>query len=411
MYKLKATFRIVTPMFIAGANQQQAELRAPSFKGALRFWWRALAYTRFGGNLDILRTEEARLFGSTDNAASFQIVPMTHHLKQLIPPATHPEFAHNNNKGTDRTGARYLAYGLMEAFGSKNKNKKAGQLCRACLDPDQFEVYLSSRKEFSTDIISAIKLLGLLGGLGSRTRRGFGSIALEKLSGDCEWTAPKTNEEYIREITEMLGENLLNQRPPYSAFSCHTRIDLLIKNEKSPYDVLNALGLRMIDYRSWGQSTRKNILPSGKVSEKRFKDDHDWYKKKKEWRKLHPTFHPQRVFFGLPHNYSRETIDHVRPEIHERRSSPLFFHVHQLGDKFIGVSTLFKSDFLPNIERDNERNTEKIRAGDRIVDLVDGWNILEEFIDGNEGNPRGTNPRKRFPNAKNILLCGKEATL
>ncbi|WP_345894648.1 type III-B CRISPR module RAMP protein Cmr1 [Phaeodactylibacter xiamenensis] len=34
--------KVITPMFLAGADGQTPELRAPSIKGAMRFWWRAL---------------------------------------------------------------------------------------------------------------------------------------------------------------------------------------------------------------------------------------------------------------------------------------------------------------------------------------------------------------------------------
>ena len=40
---IRATYRIVTPMFCGGA-EQQAEFRLASFKGVLRFWWRALMW-------------------------------------------------------------------------------------------------------------------------------------------------------------------------------------------------------------------------------------------------------------------------------------------------------------------------------------------------------------------------------
>ncbi len=33
----------VTPLFLAGADQQKAELRPPAFRGALRYWFRAIA--------------------------------------------------------------------------------------------------------------------------------------------------------------------------------------------------------------------------------------------------------------------------------------------------------------------------------------------------------------------------------
>lgn len=32
---------VVTPMFMGSANINEAELRTPSLKGMLRFWWRA----------------------------------------------------------------------------------------------------------------------------------------------------------------------------------------------------------------------------------------------------------------------------------------------------------------------------------------------------------------------------------
>ncbi len=41
MKSITFTLRVITPLFMGGANQQ-AELRAQSFKGMIRFWWRAL---------------------------------------------------------------------------------------------------------------------------------------------------------------------------------------------------------------------------------------------------------------------------------------------------------------------------------------------------------------------------------
>lgn len=47
----EATFDLqtVTPLFLAGADQTQAEfLRAPSLRGAMRYWLRALVGTFYG---------------------------------------------------------------------------------------------------------------------------------------------------------------------------------------------------------------------------------------------------------------------------------------------------------------------------------------------------------------------------
>ena len=64
--KIEATFKIVTPMFMAGSDQKQAEFRIPSLLGALRFWYRATAPADLLNNISKLREAEAKLFGSTD---------------------------------------------------------------------------------------------------------------------------------------------------------------------------------------------------------------------------------------------------------------------------------------------------------------------------------------------------------
>ena len=68
--EIEATYRVVTPMFCGGANPGHAELRIPSFKGVLRFWWRALAWSRQDGDLEMIRREEDKLFGSAGGGRS-----------------------------------------------------------------------------------------------------------------------------------------------------------------------------------------------------------------------------------------------------------------------------------------------------------------------------------------------------
>ncbi len=62
----EATYQINTPMFLSGADQNSAEFRVASFKGAFRFWWRALAWEAFGKDLSAIKEQEDLLFGSSD---------------------------------------------------------------------------------------------------------------------------------------------------------------------------------------------------------------------------------------------------------------------------------------------------------------------------------------------------------
>jgi CRISPR-associated protein Cmr1 len=64
MQSITFTCETITPMFLAGADGTTPELRAPSIKGALRFWWRAM-----NGHLSLedLKAKEDEIFGGTDN--------------------------------------------------------------------------------------------------------------------------------------------------------------------------------------------------------------------------------------------------------------------------------------------------------------------------------------------------------
>jgi CRISPR-associated protein Cmr1 len=398
MQKLTATYRIVTPLFLGGADQQAqaTHIRPPSVKGALRFWWRALNWGRIRSEfqndandakaLCELNQQEADLFGAavdkTERGQSkvlMSISPVS--LRITAGNVVHPQFS-------QYPAARYLGYGLMEAFASQVKNTQAGQLVRSCINEDQiFIVKLNCRDDVLESVKPALIAMGLFGGLGSRSRHGMGSICLESLSqnGKEIWQKPGTLEAYQEEVKALLqGVNTLQEIPPYSAFSRNTRIDVLIDSQTTRYAVLNEFGKAQMMYRSWGHGG----MVLGQESEKRFKVDHDWSHIKLRDNKIHP----RRVVFGLPHNYGPGVNMQVKSEHHERRSSPLFFHVHSLGDKqFIGVSILLKSVFLPTGER--------INAGGNQVPAHIEWEVLTNFLDGKD-----TQNNPRFPGKKQVTV-------
>ncbi len=409
MNKIEATFRIVTPMFISGADQSRAELRAPSIKGALRFWWRALNWGRYRNQpgsddasaLRKLHKEEARLFGATADEAGrggqgcFLLRVFHDPLKRTNKPDVHPEFK-------NYTAARYLGYGLMVAFRSTNRHtgetKEAGQLERSCLNEDQkFTVELIFRKAVEPAVKESLIAWGLLGGLGSRSRHGMGNVALltlEDEKGSKLWTAPDSIDEYESKIRELFsGISFPSCEPPFSAFWEESRVDRLL-SANSPYKVLDDFGSKMLDYRSWGRTLEDGTrlpLPSGRLSEERFKDDHDWFKES-GWASSNPNFHPLRAVFGLPHNYHKNH-HHVTSEHYERRSSPLLFHVHPVGDEFVGISIYLPARFLPS--------DEKIKADGKLVPANIDWSVITDFIDGKVGNP--ATPDDRFPHKKALL--------
>ncbi|WP_437207045.1 type III-B CRISPR module RAMP protein Cmr1 [Planctomicrobium sp. SH664] len=354
---ISATYRVTTPMFLGGADPKQAELRLPSFKGALRFWWRALARDRCR-DVRQLRQEEAALFGSSDENVGQSKV-----LMRLVPTdagqtvCRPPQQLMDSNREVGE-GARYLGYGVMEAFASHNKGTKAAQLTRSCLlAPFSFTVELLYKTGVSekqrNQVQRAIKVLGLLGGLGSKARKGYGSLTLMSLDGESPpWKPPENTQELVQVLSSLLGSSqiqtgnaddaVFNDLPEWTAFSPASRILILNpdKQDRTSLALLDRVGREMVRYRSWG---RNGKVLRNQDREENFKGDHDLMKK--DWKNRNN--YPERIVFGLPHNYGKSTTEHVEPAAgYDRRASPLFIHVHQVNDQSVPIAAL---TFIPSI--------------------------------------------------------------
>jgi len=148
MQSITFTCEVITPMFLNGADGQTPELRAPSIKGAMRFWWRALH-----GHLPLteLKKRESLIFGGSGENVSrskilIRVSPPDKLLTQTAILVPHKEFM-------------------------KAQAISPGQL---------FDVHLSIPSQNAPIALDELKALFeltcLLGGLGKRVRRGMGSV-------------------------------------------------------------------------------------------------------------------------------------------------------------------------------------------------------------------------------------------
>ena len=363
--RIDATYRVVTPLFCAGADPGCAELRLPSFKGALRFWWRALAWQRCGGDLkDILEQEDA-LFGSSGGEQSRLLM-------RLAPTSDPPKTIRDGEVLTvsDRDGsvvgegARYLGYGVMEAFRNRNRNTEAGELTRACLRaPFEFTVQLRGRdlKEWQLSTLRcALIALGTLGGMGARSRKGYGSLVLRSLrmGGVVQWESPQDVAGLKKEIADLSVNQGGIAFPSFTAISNQTRHLLLSSDKTKHLELLDLVGRELVRYRSWGHNGK--ILGDREASEENFKDDHDLMKKNRP-----ENSHPRRIAFGLPHNYGKQQKQQVGPAAKglDRRASPLFIHIHECDDSPVAVLSFLPAWFLPK----GPKGLSKISVGGREV--------------------------------------------
>lgn len=111
--EFSTTLELVTPAFLAGANQQaeDCDLRPATLRGLLRWWWRIM----HAGFLDVktLRAIEAAIWGDTKTGGAVRI-------ELTSGSRSHNSlYSHPNERDS---GTRYIAYGMDEkSKGQRNQ--------------------------------------------------------------------------------------------------------------------------------------------------------------------------------------------------------------------------------------------------------------------------------------------------
>ena len=224
--------------------------------------------------------------------------------------------------------------------------------------PFEFTVRTRARglsDEQSQSLQAAMIAVGLFGGMGARSRKGYGSLAIRSLrvAGAERWSVPRSTEELLQRLRVFTGADSPRDWPTFTALSGKTRHLLVTSGTKRSLGLLDLIGRELMRYRSWGH----NGTVLGKPSERNFKDDHDLMKGTQRGT------HPRRVVFGLPHNYGRNFKDQVGPYDREldRRASPLFIHLHECEDRPAAVLSLLPARFLPDGRSDISVGGSRVR--------------------------------------------------
>jgi len=162
---------IVTPMFLGGADPRSAELRVPPIKGLLRFWWRAVC-----GIEDIkdMAYWEGEIFGSTEKKSKVSLwienIDAQPRLERLPKGKKVPV----EGKSYPTSIIHYLAYGFYERQGRENVFIKSHFPVQS-----RFKIVLQFSKGVTMiegALEKSLKAMIMYGGLGARSRNGFGSL-------------------------------------------------------------------------------------------------------------------------------------------------------------------------------------------------------------------------------------------
>lgn len=332
MEQVKLTLKVVTPMFMGGAQAGSAELRPASIKGLLRFWWRALHPT---ADSQALLREENRRFGGTGEGEGQSPFLIT-----LRPDSQIKRL----NAGTPvSSNVAYLGYGLA----SYKSKPKVVTTDREAIDAgSELSLHLTFRNpQYRQEIMESLWCLTHLGGLGSRSRRGFGSVIVSGTDPpDPLFSEPADS---AGQLAERIRARLTawpiarsTAEPEYTALSCLTRVRVLPARPDWK-GAMGWVGREFSTYRKETTFQHDVAIVSGYL------------------RGVEPHEAPRRAIFGLPHNYhfpgSGDTVqvEAVQGEMGlSRRASPLFIHFHELRDhKVVPVLTFIPARFLPQDAR------------------------------------------------------------
>jgi CRISPR-associated protein Cmr1 len=357
----------ITPLFLGGAEVRgkvpdhqpppRPELRVPSLRGALRYWYRAL----LGGLLapqenflEELHKQEAILFGGA--ADEKRGIGQSAFSLQIKHPTIEDKYILTYQRENHLPGKNYL-YWSMEKTKQEGVDVTARKFIQSGVP---FEVVIRSRfvqeERICDEMLASLWLLVRLGGVGSRSRRGAGNIKVLSISGDVSPIVQKLPFSVQADTPKKLAAELhngiaaifdhFNKKKFTEPSDIGMQLDVLHpdlcqiyvldKSFENADEALNAIGLIFQKFRNRRKPDINTV-----------------------WNSIEnhvPLAQPvQRAAFGLPiqffykHSGDKATL---QTENYERRASPIWFKIERLSNgKYAVVITWFKSAFLPQNEQ------------------------------------------------------------
>ncbi len=185
-------YEVITPLFGGGVTPGEVDKEFPvngkTIRGQLRFWWRAIAVNRLT-QLSDLREAEIKIWGSASGAAGGSASEVKIFVKEIRirgNPNDTQVIAfevkrHPNKPGKTRIESNRLipSYG---AFPQRPEDKAPiGTKSTPLWQNLAFTLEITYLAEYANEVHDALWAWETFGGIGARTRRGFGAVELVSL--------------------------------------------------------------------------------------------------------------------------------------------------------------------------------------------------------------------------------------
>jgi CRISPR-associated protein Cmr6 len=335
---------LLTPAFLAGADQfgpqarEGCDLRSAALRGLLRWWWRTL----HAGFVDVktLRALEAAIWGSTATGGAVRVI--IERLREKTPEPydkrNHASF-NNQLKSSEygistadpqktTQGLWYISYGMDERARGQSRRRyylppgarwELRLVARSSSYPpggQNNKKTLIPAKQVLEQAQAALWLLCHFGGVGAKSRKGFGSL---KLTGLGDW-----NVEKCRQIAASLRRSLelsnTFQDNRAHSFSLQQMLNVIEVTFSWPniWSVLDQIGFA---YQAFAKRLAHDRTKMG---------------------------------LGLPRRIGSPAHGHFRPRPpvtpDGRHASPVFIHIdHREGNSWLVRIVAFPAAYLPEL--------------------------------------------------------------
>jgi CRISPR-associated protein Cmr1 len=279
MAQVEFKLRVVSPMFLNGADTRQPEMRAASVRGQLRYWLRAILGAQTD-DLNWIWERESAVFGSTGRGSAVSV--------RIF-------------------GTSALELGRFPMLPHREGTQANVSMADAIKPNQSFDLQLVTRPGINipSDVLYALQLWSLLGGLGKRSRRMMGAIDIRPKPPNVEWWYEKP------------------QTPDADAFK-DTLVKILSDAVHSPVKTPAIPPFPVLrPNHSW-------IIIGGSPANDPKQANQEFFRELLRNSK----FKPQQDVFGYAKGSKR------------RRASPIIAQVRKIGDGYYPVITAFRSQPL-----------------------------------------------------------------
>lgn len=368
--ELKAHYKITTPLFLGDADQgaDAQYFRNASIKGALRFWWRALQWGVIASQsaneqeaLKQLHQQEGELFGTASGSTGVQ--------SRFVITTEFKGSKLHAKGGSDLASLSYLLGLGLYSFKEKvlRDYLDGGELSLTVRFKPGAKPSAAQQKQLEQAMIA----LGVLGGLGSRARKGFGSLAIQQIEtaeGEQRFEKLEDIEQFIHSLNFTANDDA-----PLTAFTQSTQVDASLTG-RSARGLLQSISNELHAYRDGTDKSQNR--------ENNFPEDRQIALQAAQGNKVSEL--PKRGTFGLPHNYfwpQKKELGalEIKPKMDQgsRRASPLFIHIHEFpNQQCVAIQTLLPTRFLP-------KNTDiefKAKRSQLVSNLQPDYSVITRYL-------------------------------